>query len=424
MKAQATNRFALRAIMMVIPSFLQRRSRSSQSGCNGRVARAHRRKGMQGILWILVLLLAGCSTGIDLRRSLHVRPFDWVTYGGMSSRTNQSPSVVSPPLKPVWEYDAVSGIAGTPLVKDSVILVGTLKGELHAIRLSDGEGYGFSTLESAVVGTPVLDGNYAYVTCAQGKETLTSIFLQDGKRQWGMQYGPIETAPLMIGEFLYVTTLDGTLVSVKKADGTEFWKYEIGAKERRKPIRSSPASDGEVIVFGSDDGAIYAVERLTGRLRWKYQTGASVFATPVLQEGVCVVGSLDSVLYAIDARTGTVRWKYDTGSRIYAPASASRSLVFIGASNGTIAALSLDSGRKVWSFDTKGPVSSAPLIAGEVLYVGSMDHTLYALRLQTGEKIWGYEVEGRIRVSPVIWGDVLLLSYEDRYITALRPDVK
>ena len=381
-------------------------------------------KGERAALWIFMLLLAGCATGIRMQRNLVSRSSDWVTYGGAPSRTNQSLSVVTPPLKPVWEYDAVSGISGTPLVKDSVIVVGTLKGELHAIRLSDGEGYGFSSLESAVVGTPVLDGNYAYVTTAKGKETLTSIFLRDGSRHWGMQYGPIETSPLMIGEFLYVTTLEGTLVSVKKADGMEFWKFETAEKERRKPIRSSPASDGEVITFGSDDGTIYAVERLTGKLRWKYQTGASVFATPVLQGGACIVGSLDSVLYAIDARTGALRWKYNVGSRIYAAASASQSLVFIGASSGTVSALSLDSGRKVWSFEARSVVSSAPLIAGETLYVGSMDHMLYALCLQTGEKIWEYTVEGRIRVSPVIWGDMLLLSYEDRYITALRPDVK
>jgi len=381
-------------------------------------------RGSEVVLWALALLLAGCSSGIRTQRNFADRPYDWVTYGGASDRANQSRSLLAPPLKPVWEYDAVSGIAGTPVVKDSVIVVGTLKGELHAIRLSDGEGYGFSTLESAVVGTPVLDGNYAYVTCAQGKETLTSIFLRDGKRQWGIQYGPIETSPLMIGEFLYVTTLEGTLVSVKKGDGMEFWKFETAVKEQRKPIRSSPSSDGEVIAFGSDDGAIYAVERLTGKLRWKYQTEASVFATPVLQGGACIVGSLDSVLYAIDTRSGKLRWKYDTGSRIYAAASASQSLVFIGASNGTVTALTLDSGTNVWSFQAKSVVSSAPLIAGDVLYVGSMDHSLYALRCQTGEKIWEYAVEGRVRVSPVIWGDMLILCYEDRYITALRPDVK
>ena len=384
----------------------------------------HRHGGLLIALSVFFLIFAGCATGIDLKRNLATRSFDWLTYGGTQGRTNQSQSVLSPPLKPVWEYDAISGIAGTPLVEDSVIFVGTLKGELHAIRLSDGEGYGAAVFESAIVGTPVVDGNYAYVATALGKETLTCVFLRDGKRHWTAQYGAIETSPLQIGEFLYITTLDGTLVSLKKADGVQFWKYETAAKERRKPIRSSPASDGDVIAFGSDDGVIYAVERLTGTARWKYQTGASIFATPIIHEGLCIVGSLDSVLYAIDGRTGRLRWKYETGSRIYAPASATQSLVFIGSSDGTVTALSMDSGKKVWSFSAKSVVSCAPLIAGDVLYVGSQDRTLYALRLQTGEKIWEYTVDGRIKVSPVIWGDVLLLTSEDKYITALRPGVK
>jgi eukaryotic-like serine/threonine-protein kinase len=369
-------------------------------------------------------LLAGCGTGIHLERTLPSRPYDWLTYGGNAGRTSQSASTVSPPLKPVWEYNAVSGISGSPLVRDSVVLVGTLKGELHAVRLSDGEGLGYMVLESAVVGTPVWDGQYVYVAGALGTETLTCIFLRDGKKQWTARYGPIETSPLMIGEFLYVTALDGTLIALKKSDGMEFWRFETAAKEDRKPVRSSPASDGEIVAFGSDDGWVYAVERLTGKLRWKYQTGASVFATPVVQEGICVVGSLDGNLYAIDSRTGELRWKHETGSKIYAPAAVSGSMVFIGISDGRVLALHLDSGKEIWSFSARSVVSCAPLIAGEVLYVGSLDHRLYALRLQTGEKLWEYEVEGRIRVTPIIWGDCLLLTYEDKYITALRPGLK
>jgi eukaryotic-like serine/threonine-protein kinase len=384
----------------------------------------HQRWVHAAIFASFLLGFAGCASGIHMQRNLVDRPYDWVTYGGANNRTNQSSSLITPPLKPVWEYDAVSGISGTLLVKDSVIVVGTLKGELHALRLSDGEAYGFSSVESAVIGTPVLDGNYAYVTSAQGKETVECIFLRDGKKQWGSQFGGIETAPLMIGEFLYVTTLDGTLISAKKADGKEFWKFETGPKDQRKPIHSSPASDGEVIVFGSDDGGIYAVDRLSGSLRWKFQTGASVFATPIIQNSMCLVGSLDSSFYALDTRTGKLRWRFKAGSRLYAAASASQDLVFIGGSDGRLSAVSADSGTNVWTFSAKGPVSAAPLVAGDLLYLGSLDQTLYAVRLQTGEKIWEYTVEGRIRVSPVIWGGLLLLISEDRTITAFRSDAQ
>jgi outer membrane protein assembly factor BamB len=371
------------------------------------------------LLAVLVLLTTDCA-GIRIERHLAQKPYDWVTYGGSASRTNESISTISPPLKPIWEYDALAGISGTPVVRDSVALVGTLRGELHAINLMNGDRMGYVVLESAVSGTPVWDEGNAYIACAFGTETLFCMSLREGRRMWLGKYGPIETSPLVIGEFLYVVTLDGTLQCLKKLDGVEFWKYEYAEKDLRKPVRSSPASDGEIVVFGSDGGGIFAVERLTGKLRWKYQATASIFATPVLSNGMCVVGAIDGVLYALDTRTGELRWKYETGTRIYAPAAATQKQVFIGTADGKLTALSLESGRKLWTFSCRSVVSCAPLVAGDILYVGSQDRNLYALRLATGEKIWQYEAPGRIKVSPVIWGDIMLLTYEDRYVAALK----
>ncbi len=373
------------------------------------------------LVFCIVLILLGSSCGsIRIQRSFAPKPYDWLTYGGTPSRTNESFSTIMPPLKPMWEYDALGGISGSPLVRDSVIIVGTLRGELHAINIVTGDRMGYAVMESAVLGTPVWDGRYAYVPCALGTETLLCMSLREGTRKWTGKYGPIETSPLLVGEFLYVVTLDGVLECVKKEDGLEFWKYESAEKEKRKPVRSSPATDGEVIVFGTDGGDVFAVERLSGKLRWKYQATSSVFATPVLSHGVCVVGAIDGMLYALDIRTGELRWRYETGSRIFAPAAAAQTQIFIGTADGKVTALSLESGKKLWSFSCRSVVSCAPLVAGDVLYVGSQDRNLYALRVATGEKIWQYETPGRIKVPPVIWGDVMILSYEDRYISALK----
>jgi len=377
------------------------------------------RRPVLAIFVVFLLFASGCA-GIRIQRSLAQKPYDWLTYGGAPSRANESSSTVIPPLKPMWEYDALAGISGTPLVRDSVALVGTLRGELHAINIVTGDRIGYAVMESAVSGTPVWDGGYAYVACALGTETLLCMSLRDGTRKWTGKYGPIETSPLVVGEFLYVVTLDGVLECLKKEDGLEFWKYEFAEKDVRKPVRSSPATDGEVVVFGSDGGGIYAVERLSGKLRWKYQAAASIFATPVLSNGVCIVGAIDGVLYALDTRTGELRWKWETGTRIFAPAAATQNQIFIGTADGKVTALNLESGKKLWSFSCRSVVSCAPLVAGDILYVGSQDRNLYALRVATGEKIWQYEAPGRIKVSPVIWGDAMLLTYEDRYITALK----
>ena len=372
------------------------------------------------ILVAMASLIQGCA-GIRLDRALSETPYDWLTFGGAASRVNRSGSVVPPPLQAVWEYNALAGIRGTPLVKDSVVLVVTLNGEIQAVHLTTGERIGYMVLESAVAGTPVWDDSFAYVACALGSETLTCIGLRNAERRWARDYGSIESSLLLHGELLYVTTLDGILYCIKNSDGSELWKFETAEKEKRKPIRSSPASDGAVIAFGSDDAYIYAVDRTGGRLRWKHQTGASIFATPVIAHDVCIVGSLDGFVYALQMSNGQLLWKHDTRSRIYAAAAEADSVVYIGSADGRLHALRIDTGTRLWSFSAGSVISSAPLVAGDVLYVGSLDRTLYALNRHTGEKLWQYEAPGRIRVSPVIWGDVLLLTSEDKFITAMRP---
>jgi outer membrane protein assembly factor BamB len=370
---------------------------------------------------VLVILLMGCAERIRIERKMTPAPHDWITYGGSSNRANETASRLSPPLEFQWEYNAMAGIAGTPLVRDSVVLVGTLQGELHAIRLSDGESLGYNTLESAIVGTPVWDGSFVYVAVGLGNETLVRTSLRTGQRDWAIRLGPIESSPLMVGSFLYVTTLDGILIALRKEDGKEVWRYEYAPREQRKPVRSSPATDGEVIVFGTDAGDVVGVERLTGRERWKTNLRSSVFASPVVSEGLSFVGTLDGTFAALEIRTGAVRWTHETGSRIFAAAAASGDRVFLGCADGRIIAFARNTGEPLWTFSARSGVNSAPLVSGNILYAGSLDRMLYALRTETGEKAWEYEVEGRIRVSPVIWGDVLLLTHEDKFITALRP---
>lgn len=388
-------------------------------------ARFGLRRGLiTGLLPAGLLLVAGmgsgCATRINIERRFSAAAFDWLTYGGSPSRSNQSSLGLEPPLKTIWEYNAMAGIAATPIVRDSVVLVGTLQGELHAIRFSDGESLGYVSLESAITGTPAWDGPFVYVPSALGSETLVCFSLREGRRRWTARLGPIETSPLLIGEFLYVVTLDGILFALKKEDGKEFWKFEYAAEESRKQVRSSPASDGEIVVFGSDDGWVHAVERLTGSLRWKIRLDGSIFASPVLSNGSCFVATLDGSLVAIDSRTGTVRWKHETGSRLYAPPAASDEEVYLGSADGRLVALDARTGTAKWSFSARSVISCQPLIAGDLLYVGSLDRSLYAVRRQTGEKVWEYEAEGRIKVSPVVWGDVLLLTYEDKYVAAMR----
>ena len=374
----------------------------------------------KSLLIVLVVAMGGCA-GIKIMQPMRTGMYDWVMYGGSPQRDNVSKRSVQPPLKLLWEYNALAGISGTPVVRDSLVLVGTLHGELQAIHLATGKRLGYVVLESSIAGTPVLDGTNAIAACAAGNETVVSYSLREGRKNWSMRYGAIESDPLLFEDHLFVTTLDGLAYCLKKLDGMEVWKFESGVEGKRKPIRSSPATDGSLIVFGGDDGMIYAVDRSTGSLRWMVKTDASIFTAPVIANGRVLVGNIGGRIYCLALTDGALLWKKDAGAPIYAAAAATSDRFFLGASDGTLKAYDAATGVERWSFTTRGALSSAPLISENVLYFGSLDRTLYAVNVDTGEELWRYSAPGRIRVSPVIWNDVLLVTSEDKYVLAFKP---
>jgi outer membrane protein assembly factor BamB len=370
-------------------------------------------------LIVVALTLAGCE-GLRIDRLIKGTPQDWGTLGGSATRANQSVSVLRPPLNEAWQYNASGGILATPLVRDDIVLVCTLKGELHAVDIQNGKRIGFIALDGAVTGTPAWNGVMVYIPISNEDETIESVDLQNGSRNWAAKLGAAESSPMVYDKYLYVTSLNGWLYCLDISDGQEVWNFKTGTEIERRPIRSSPATDGSTIVFGCDDGCLYAVARSDGSRKWRFQTGQSIFASPIIVDGRVVVGSLDGRVYCLELSTGILVWSFDTKSRVFGNAASNGKFVFVGAADGTCCALDAASGSLVWRFDAKSVINSAPLVVDDVLYVGSLDKNVYALDIRTGKQIWNFVADGRVKVSPVLWGSTLLVASEDSYVTALR----
>lgn len=364
-------------------------------------------------------LLSSCE-GLKIDRSINPGPTDWETLGGSPSRVNQSASSANPPLRELWQYDAGSGITATPLVRDNLLIVCTLKGELHAVDLRTGKRIGFVAVDGTVAGTPVWDQTAVYIPISAEDETIESVNVRDGSRNWRSKLGQSESSPLLFAKRLYITTLNGVLHCLNSVNGDEIWKFRTAADDIRKPIRSSPATDGDVIVFGCDDGVVYAVDRESRIEKWRFKTGQSIFASPIITKQRVIVGSLDGKLYCLEIHTGKLVWSFDTKSKIFGSASTNDSLAFVGTTDGRCYALDITNGFVAWTFDAKNVINSAPLVTNNFLYVGSLNKNLYVLDIQSGKELWHYEAQGRIKVSPVMWNGILLVTSEDNYVTALK----
>lgn len=377
------------------------------------------RRNLLCIVASTLACLAGCSV-LRMYEPLRLMPGDWIQDGGNPQRTNVAQYVVRPPFVRAWEYDAGAGFANaSAAVAESLVFVGTLRGELHVIRIGTGRRVGSTDLGVAIAGTPTLSSDVVYVPLTRSEENLIAFNLQRAGTDWRLKVGDIETSPLLIDNRLYVTTMQGELVCVNRVDGAVAWKFRIPG-ERLKAIRSAPAADKGSVFFGADDGNVYAVGQRDGKLLWTYRTNGSILATPSVRDGKVFVGSTDKTVYCLDADSGALVWKHDMGSRLYGSQAVGGEHVFVGGADGSVRCLVSSSGRVLWSFQAQSVVSAGLLLCGEILYVGALDRHLYALDAGTGKVLWTEEFPSRIKAPPVAWGDFLIVLLEDHSVVGLR----
>ena len=370
-----------------------------------------------------IVLCSGCG-GLKLSEHLTTRQTDWIMSGGDIGRTNTAKEGVDPPLTVVWQTDAGAGLAESPgVITDNHLFVGNLHGEIHAVRVQDGKDLGNKRFGSALVGTPVVDGDMLFLVLAHDDPSMIAYNLHTGTILWKAALGDIESSPLLMNNHLYVTTLTGTLNCIEKTTGSIEWSYALPAGSRTTLIHSSPASDGNLIVFGSDGGGLFAVSCSDGSLRWKAAARSAILATPSVAAGRVFVGSLDSSMYAFDLTTGRLLWSTPLGAKIYGSQGVNERFVYVGTVGGVLYCLDAETGAVIWKTSVGSILNSTPLLSGSVVYVGCMDKKLYAVNTETGEVVWQYTAEGRMKSMPAIADTTLMIFTEDRSIVGMRHTV-
>ena len=73
----------------------------------------------------------------------------------------------------------------------------------------------------------------------------------------------VRSAPVLGGDLLYVTCLDGFLHAIDTRTGRHAWKFDTGNE-----VHSTPSLAGNKVLFGSGSGSVYALERSPRRFDW------------------------------------------------------------------------------------------------------------------------------------------------------------
>jgi outer membrane protein assembly factor BamB len=372
------------------------------------------------LILLCALACAGCGN-LRIERSLHEQPGDWPAFARGIDHAATAGNPVTPPLTRAWNQDVSAGVGnGSPVIVDSVVFVGTLRGDLYAMGAGDGKIIGWTGLGDAIQGSPTVDGNVAFVALSSSKESLTAFDLNDGKARWKRNYGDVETSPLLYQEHLFVGNTAGTFYCLERATGDQRWKYELPANTRMKGIRSSPAAEAGTVVFGADDGWLTALNAETGALRWRVDTGSPLTAAPLVRDGIIYIGNRQGSVVAVERETGAVLWRCATGAPVVANAVPAGDLVVVGTLAGKAFGIRTKDGSTAWVTDLGGPVSAGGAVAGTTVYVGTLKKQIFALNAPDGTVVWRDSLDGRIRTSPALAGGKLFIATDEHTLTAFK----
>lgn len=306
-----------------------------------------------------------------------------------------------------------------PIVSDEGILyVGTIEGEVIALKASDGTELTWKQ--------ELEEQKSSGFSCSRGISTPMSI------------YG----TPEINGDTIYVGGYDGNIY-IKKADGSSYPSFDTGSA-----IVGSPVIAGDTLYVGNSDGKIYALSiESTGNIsgkKWTFKTGDKIWSTPVVKNGVVYTSSADHKLYAIDAESGTEIWHFKAGAGILSTPTITDDgkTIFIGACDNNFyaigtatedeiaAALAREDGDSApektadWVYSGAGNWFWTKALVDDIngwVYAGNLDHKVYAINIESGQGQVVLETDGRVRTPPVQINDGrILIGSEDGWLYAIN----
>jgi outer membrane protein assembly factor BamB len=216
-----------------------------------------------------------------------------------------------------WKFETATDVyAAQPLVVGKTIYAPNSDKTLYALDLS-GALIWKALADHAMWSRPVSDGTLIYAGSMD--HHVYALKPENGSQAWvsedlgGALVGDLALSPKNV---LYVGTISSDMTALDAASGKTLWKTPA-----KGWVWADPLIAGDLVIFSDLEGNIYAVDGASGTIKWQVQpdTGANraITAAPVVVDNTLYVGSQAGVLYALDLASGAVTWNKTIGGKIY-----------------------------------------------------------------------------------------------------------
>ncbi len=268
-------------------------------------------------------------------------------------------------------------ISSTLGVFETMILAGTLEGEIFSLDAETGAVNWRAPVSSEVLARPLLHDGVVIVRCVDGR--VFGFDAVDGTRLWLYDRSvPLLTLrgngdPLARGGLVFIGYDGGEVVALRAQDGAVAWEQAISNREGRTELDRLSDIDGSMAMVATDlyvstvRGRLAALAVEQGRMLWVKDVGTALGLD--VSRTRLTLSDVDDQVWLIDRRNATTLWKRDgLENRTLTRPSFYGNYVVVGDMQGYLHWLDAESGEFVARLKIGSPLLVPPLVVGTTLY--------------------------------------------------------
>ncbi|HWS55391.1 MAG TPA: PQQ-binding-like beta-propeller repeat protein [Pyrinomonadaceae bacterium] len=335
----------------------------------------------------------------------------WPQFRGNAQLTGFSNSGIPGNMRLLWTFDAGESIESSAAVAGGVVYVGTQRGELVALNLSDG-GVRWRYAAGNAIGesSPAVSRGVVYVGDLGG--VVHAVRAGDGQRAWAFKTGgEVKSSPVVAGGRVVVGSYDTHLYGLSAAAGRPVWKLKTNGQVHA----TAGVAEGVAYVAGCDE-LLRAVRLTDGRQLYEVRSGAYTGASAALLAGNAFYGTFNNEVLGVNLVARQIGWRYQHRERqfpFYSSAAVIDARVVVGGRDKMVHCLDAYTGRAHWTFATQARVESSPAVADGRVFFGSNDGRFYVLDFQRGHKLAEFNAGAPLSASPAVASGRVVIGSQD-----------
>ncbi len=196
--------------------------------------------------------------------------------------------------KQKWAFKTSGPVNGSPAVADGKTFVAGCDSSIHVIDVAKGTELAAVNLTGQAAATAAVVGDQLYV--GNMANDLQAVDLKKQQVAWtftpakGAQ--PFFASAAVTDQFVVAPNRNKRVYALDRKNGNEKWSFVTGGR-----IDSSPVIVGDRVYVGSLDSCLYVIDLRTGKQLQKIELDSPVTGSPAVADGRLLIGTQKGTLY-------------------------------------------------------------------------------------------------------------------------------